>query len=153
QALDLRERSDEARCAVLLTLSETLWRGGEYDRAKEVALQAAALARRLGTAEQLARAALAFAGPLIAFAAVVRDETLIALLEEALAGLGKEDSALRALMLGRLAEEITISDPYERREALCTEAIAIARRLGDGGVLCRVFRNAHWALWTAGNVA
>jgi eukaryotic-like serine/threonine-protein kinase len=152
QALDLREHSDEGRCAVLLTLNETLWRGGEYVRAKEIALEAAAIARRLGTSEQLARAALGFGGRLIAFAAVIRDETLIGLLEEALAALGEEESTLRALVLGRLAEEITISDPYERRESLCRQAVEMARRLGDPVVLSLVLRNTHWALWTAENV-
>jgi class 3 adenylate cyclase len=150
--LDLRERSEEARCAVLLTLAETLWRGGEYDAAKAMSLRAAELARKLGTAEQLARAALAYGGRLLAFAAVLRDETLVGLLEEALAALGEGDSAPRALVLGRLAEEITFSDSYERREALCVEAVAMARRLGDSGVLGLVLRNMHWALWVPDNV-
>ncbi len=148
QALEVRQTGTEAqRCELLLRLNEALWRAGEYKRAKEVALEAADLARRLGAAEPLARAALAYGGPLLGFAAVNRDETLVNLLEEALVALGTEDSALRATMLARLAEEITFSDPYERRETLCREAIAMARRLGDSGVLAYMLRSAHWALW------
>ena len=153
QAMDLREGSDEARCALLLTFAETLWRAGEYDRAKEISLRAATLARKLGASEQLARAALGFGGRLVAFAAVIRDETLVGLLEEALGTLGAGDSALRALVLGRLAEEITFSDSYERREAFCGQAVEMARRLGDPAVVAAVLRNTHWALWTADNVA
>jgi class 3 adenylate cyclase len=148
QALDLRQPPAEPeRCELLLKLSETLWRTGEYGHAKEVALQAADLARRVGTAEQLGRAALAYGGPLIAFAAVVRDETLVGLLEEARAAVGESHDALRARLVGRLAEEITFSDPFERRVALSTEAIALARRTADPVVLLAALRNAHWATW------
>jgi class 3 adenylate cyclase len=148
QALDLRQPAAEPeRCELLLKLSETLWRTGDYGRAKEVALQAAALARRAGTAEQLGRAALAYGGPLVAFAAVIRDEILVSLLEEARAAVGESRDALRARLLGRLAEEITFSEPLERRQALCAEARALAHRSGDPAVLMAVLRNAHWATW------
>src|SRR5262249_22532964 len=105
QILESREPRDEGRrCDLLLALCDALWYAGEYERAKETALRAAEMARHQGAAEQLARAALGFGGRLIAFAAVIRDETLIGLLEEALAALGGGDSPLRASILGRLAE-------------------------------------------------
>jgi class 3 adenylate cyclase len=147
QALELREHNEAGKCAMLLTLSETLWRAGEYDRAKETGLQAANLARKLADGESLARAVLDYGGTLPAFAAVIRDETLVALLEEALAALPEGDNPLRARVLSRLAEEITFSDPYERREALCREAIEMARRIGDPAVVGSALRSAHWALW------
>ncbi len=147
QALELREGSDQGQCAMLLKLSETWWRAGEYERAKDVALRAAQIARTLGAAEQLACAALAFGGPLPLFAAVIRDETLIGLLEEALGALPEGDSVLRVSMLGRLAEEITVSDPYERRESLCRPAIEMARRIGAPAALAPALKSAHWALW------
>src|SRR5262249_61340641 len=63
QAFELREpRAEGHRCELLLRFVEILWRAGEYDRAKETALQAAEVARQFGTAEQLARAALGFGG-------------------------------------------------------------------------------------------
>jgi tetratricopeptide (TPR) repeat protein len=135
QAFELRGGRGTGRCAMLLKLGETLWKAGEYDRAREVAREAADIARRLGDAESLARAALGYGGRLVAFAAVSRDATLVALLEEALAALPEEDSALRARLLARLAEEITFSDPYERREALGLQALEVARRVGDSSVL------------------
>src|SRR5262249_4228372 len=122
------------------------------DRAKETALQAAEVARQFGTAEQLARAALGFGGRLIAFAAVIRDDTLIGLLEEALRALPEGESALRASVLSRLGEEITFSDSYERRQALCREAVAMARRVGDDAVLASALRSTHWALWVPENL-
>jgi len=153
QALDLRPSPDEdRRCDLLLTLSEALWRAGDYDRAKEVSLHAAEIARKVGAAHQLARAALDYGGRLLAFAAVIRDETLVGLLEEALAALGEEDSALRARVLARLAEEIAISDPYDRRELLCRQAVEIARRSGDPGVLAQALRSMSWALWMPHNI-
>ena len=153
QAVELMPHPDEARhCELLLALAEALWRAGEYDQAKETSLRAADLARRLGAAESFARAALGYGGRLVAFAALVRDDRLVALLEEALRLLGEEDGTLRATILGRLAEEVTFSDPYERREALCREAIAMARRIGDPAVLARVLRSTHWALWVPENL-
>src|SRR5262249_28678538 len=144
QILESREPRDEGRrCDLLLALCDALWYAGEYERAKETALRAAEMARHQGAAEQLARAALGFGGRLIAFAAVIRDETLIGLLEEALAALGGGDSPLRASILGRLAEEVAISDPYERREALCEEAVAMARRGGESRGVAPARRNAQ----------
>ena len=153
QVLEMRQpRADAERCELLLRLSESLWRAGEYERAKTVALDAAEIARRRGAAEPLARAALAYGGRLIAFAAVIRDETLVGLLEEALGVLPEGDSPLRAHLLARLAEEVTFTDTYERREMLCRDATAIARRLGDPVVLAAVLRSAQWALWVPENL-
>src|SRR5262249_14858564 len=144
QVIESREPRDERRrCELLLALCEARWRAGEYEGAKEAAVRAAGIARQHGGAEQLARAALGFGGSLISFAAVIRDETLIGLLEEALAALGGGDSPLRARILGRLAEEIGITDPYERREALCEEAVAMARRGGESRGVAPARRNAQ----------
>jgi class 3 adenylate cyclase len=146
-ALELHERRDPGRCRMLLMLSDTLWCAGEYERAKAVAREAAELARTLGAGEELARAALAYGGRLLAFAAVQPDDALIGLCEEALARLGGESDALRAGLLGRLAEEITFSASLERRDALCRDALATARRVGDAAVIAHALRSTHWALW------
>jgi class 3 adenylate cyclase/tetratricopeptide (TPR) repeat protein len=148
----LEPAAERERCELLLRLSESLWRSGEYDRAKAVALEAAGMARRHDEPTQLAQAALAYGGRLIAFAAVVRDEALVALLEEALAALPAGDSRLRAEVLARLAEEVTFTESFERRAALAGEAIAMARRLDDPVVLAGALRSAHWALWCADNL-
>ena len=59
------------------------------------------------------------------------DERLAPLLERALATLGPGDSELRASLLGRLAGALRDEWSMERRSALSSEAVAVARRLGD----------------------
>ena len=59
------------------------------------------------------------------------DERLVPLLERALASLGPGDSKLRASLLGRLAGALRDEWSMERRSALSSEAVAMARRLGD----------------------
>ncbi len=48
--------------------------------------------------------------------------------EEALAALGAEDSSLRARLLARLADSLHVAADEERRSAVASEAVAIARR-------------------------
>jgi len=153
QAMELVEPAGKGhRCELLLKLNDTLWSTGEFDRAKEVALRAVDLAREMPSPEHLARATLAYAGFTMAFDAVNRDETLVTLLEESLAALPRGDSALRAAVLGRLAEEILFTDPYERRDSLSREALEMARRVGDPGVLASVLMNRHWTIWMPDNL-
>jgi len=150
RALELVDVPDAARlCDILLLLAEARWRGGEFANARETALKAVEVARGLGGGERLARAALSYAGRLQLFGALVSDDTVVNLLEEALDHLGKEDSALRASAMARLAEELTLSERHEYRHALSQEAIAMARRGGDPEILASVLRMTHWALWVA----
>jgi predicted GNAT superfamily acetyltransferase len=55
-------------------------------------------------------------------------------LEEALAALGSADTPARARLLASLANELYWADD-QRRHALSTEALGIARRLGDAATL------------------
>ena len=59
------------------------------------------------------------------------DERLVPLLERALSALDPGDSTLRAGLLGRLAGALRDEWSMERRSALSSEAVAIARRIGD----------------------
>ena len=61
----------------------------------------------------------------------VVDETVVRLIEEALAAVGDADPALRARLLARLAMELSFSDQRERRAELSSEAVDIAREVGD----------------------
>lgn len=148
QALELAAHDDCARrVEVLVTLSEGLWRSGAFERAREMALRAMEVARLLGDARLMARAALAYAGRLTAFGVVVCSETALRLLEEALAALGGAESGLRACLLARLAEELSLSDASERRHARGQLAVSLARQEGDPAVLATVLKNTYWALW------
>ena len=108
------------------------------------------MARRLGDAALLGRAALGHAGQWSILGRV--DEERVAVLEEALAGLGDEDSPLRARLLARLALELYYSGDPARRLALSEEAVDLARRLGDPRTLAACLDARHYALWRPENV-
>jgi predicted ATPase/ActR/RegA family two-component response regulator len=141
------------RVEVLIRLSEALWRTGAFDRAREEALRAVEGARVLGDACWRARAALAYAGRLTAFGVVVCSEDAVSLLEEALDALGDEEGSLRALLLGRLAEELSLSDAAERRRTVGEGAVSLARESADPAVLAAVLKSTYWALWEPIDVA
>jgi tetratricopeptide (TPR) repeat protein len=145
QALTFAGPAEPARCELLLRLGAAQARAGDYQQAKESCLQAAEIARRLGAPEQLARAALGFGERQVEGGLVNRQ--LVALLREALDGLGPQDSPLRARLLARLSAEFAFSDETEAMEPLSLEAVAMARRLADPAAL-RTAVDARWmAVW------
>ncbi|HJW61237.1 MAG TPA: hypothetical protein VJ931_16535 [Actinomycetota bacterium] len=145
QALTFAGPAEPDRCELLLRLGAAQARAGEYQQAKESCLQAAEIARRLGAPEQLARAALGFGERQVEGGLVNRQ--LVALLREALDGLGPQDAPLRARLLARLSAEFAFSDETEAMEPLSLEAVAMARRLADPAAL-RTAVDARWmAVW------
>jgi hypothetical protein len=83
----------------------------------------------------------------------VTDDPLIAQLEEALGVLGDEDSWLRCELLGRLAVELYFSAGLARRDALSSEAVAAARRLGEPAALAAALAARHVSTWRPDNLA
>ncbi len=154
QVIELKEEPDEEkRIELLLALGAAQARAGEAGRARETFFEAADLARRIGAAELRAQAALGFGGNLEASEVSGHvDETSVRLLQEALASLPKGDGALRARLLARLASASYWSAPVERREQLSREAVEMARRIGDQGVLAAAMSNRRYALWSPENV-
>jgi predicted ATPase len=135
---------DEAvRCELLLRLGAAQTRAGRYPEASESCLQAAEVSRKLGSAEQLARAALGYGERQVEGGMFNRP--LVALLQEALGCLSTQDNPLRARLLARLSLEFTFTDETELPVALSLEAVAMARRLADPVAL----RNAISARWMA----
>ena len=154
QALDLKGKPDEAlRCELLLALGDSQRRAGDADKARDKLQQAADIAKKLGASAQLARCALGFP---LGFGGVVPagviDETLIGLLEEALAALEQKDSPLRARVLGRLSVELYFSGSHERRAELSQQAMEMARRVDDPVALVYALRGRYYALWGPENV-
>ena len=147
QALELRDVTDEAeRCELLLTLGWAQWRTVDPDGARGTFLKTADLARRMKQPELLARAALGFGGsfhPLMLQGLL--DKTVIALLEEALAAAGEEDSALRAQLLARLATAQP-SGAGGLSASLSQQAVDMARRVGDPEALRWVLSGRQEAL-------
>lgn len=139
---------DRRRCELLLRLAESRSRTGDSLAAQRTFQEAAAIARRLRAPELLADAAVGYARGLGGFLHVVRaDETIIALLEEALEVLEDGDSVLRVRLLGRLAVELYYTDELDRRVALSRDAVDMARRLGDRAALLVALYSRHWAAY------
>ena len=136
QVYALQDHADVARrCELLLVLGTAQSRSGASGAARETFLRAADLARRTGSAERLARAALGYGAGLGGFEFGRVDDELVALLAEARAALGDQDGPLHARVLGRIATELYFSDRLEERAELAAEAVAMARRIGDRATL------------------
>ncbi|RLC55068.1 MAG: hypothetical protein DRI30_08160, partial [Chloroflexi bacterium] len=130
QALDLREATDEdQRCELMLARGEALNSAGSRDQARGIFEAAAGISRELGRPDKQARAALGFAGPWDEYGTA--DTVAITLLEEALAGLGSEDSTLRVRVLARLSWELFYALEREPSEECSRQALEIAQRVGD----------------------
>ena len=145
-------RDQAARCDALLALAEAQNRAGVAVDADASFEEAAALARSLGDAERLATAALR-AGPLSYIGVVGANAEQIELLEEARAVLPEEDSHLRAMVTARLglvlvyATGVPGPGVLKRSLALNTDALAMARRLGDRPALGYALNARMHALW------
>jgi tetratricopeptide (TPR) repeat protein len=156
EALALLPGGNEIRrIELLLARGEAQARAWNTDSAQSTFRQAADAARRVpGAATLLARAALGMgrSGLGVPRGGSV-DRGLVALLEEALHALGEHDSALRAQLLARLAVELYFSDSADRRVALSSQAVEIARHVGDPATLAYVVNARHFALWDSPDVA
>jgi len=147
-ALDLGgNANDGERCALLQRLAEAQLLAGSTDGARNAALRAAELARRLGDAEALARAADAFVADPVEG---TRDAASIELLEEALEGIHGGDSPHRLRLLARLAWHLhAAGEPAERPRSLLVEVRALAKRLGDASARALVERALRRDDWGA----
>jgi DNA-binding SARP family transcriptional activator len=156
RALEVAEKSgdadESARCDALIGLAEALTRAGDAVQANANFARAAALARSIGDPERLATTALR-AGPLNYLGVVDAHEQQKELLEEALAALPGEDSHLRARVTAQLGlvgisgRGVPSPGVLERGLELSTEAVAMARRLGDRLALGYALRARMHVLW------
>jgi DNA-binding SARP family transcriptional activator len=130
----LGSADEAARCGLLLSLGEAESRAGNGSAARTALLAAAGIARRLGLASELARAAAEYGGRIV-YARGSADEQLLPLLEEGLAALGGEDDDLRVRLLARLAGALRDEPSRRRRDALSAEAVELARRTSNPAAL------------------
>ena len=132
--------NDTTRCDLLLSLGTALTRAGDLEGGKQAFLRAATLARALGSAERLARAALDYGGwEDIPFP----DEVRTHLLQDALQALGADDGSLRAEVLARLARVYYWSGQHDEAIELSATAVALARRAGDLQALLPILSTRH----------
>jgi tetratricopeptide (TPR) repeat protein len=153
QALDLKEKPDEAlRCELLLALGKAQNKAGERDKAGEAFYQTAGIAREMGAAELLARAALGRGERFhLGEIDLANDPLLVPLIEEALNALGEQDNVLRARLLALLAALIHEDSP-ERGASLSREGVEMARRIGDSAALAYALMGRQEAVWRPDNL-
>jgi DNA-binding SARP family transcriptional activator/tetratricopeptide (TPR) repeat protein len=142
-----RPAARERRLELLLDLADAQRYAGRMPEARLTGTEAATVARDAGDARALARAAIAYGGT--GFESAFVDETLVALLEEALAALDRDDDALRTEILSRLATAILYvpgPESERRRATLSAEAVAMAERLADPRAMLAALEGRHYAL-------
>ena len=142
---------DRRRCQLLLALCGAQAKAGDVLQARDTLFQAATTARHVSAPELLARAALGL--ETVAVQVGLVDQPLVALLEESLEALGEGDSALRARVLARLAQELYFcASATTRRAILSQEAVAMAQRVGDPSALAAALDSRRLDLWGPGDV-
>ncbi len=150
-ALDQAPSDPALTCRLLLACGNAQNKAGDTLEAQETFRRAADTARALGSSQLLASAALGYGMPGQMAGGIV-DDALVALLEEALDAVGDDEPALRARLVARLAIELSFSEAGERRAQLSSEAVELAREVGDPRGLGFALVARHWSLWGPGNV-
>src|SRR6266481_2856721 len=113
----------ELRYDLLMEASEALTASGLISQARQAFEEAGQLARKLGDGDKLARAALGRAGTPSENEV---DQTLVGVLDDALAAGGTQDISTRAKMLARLGSELKWSRDT-RTHPVTAEALELAK--------------------------
>jgi tetratricopeptide (TPR) repeat protein len=122
------------RAELLLGLGEAAKRGGAQGDARRAFEKAAVIARAIGSADMLTRAAIGYAPASWWGEHMPPDTRVVAFLEEAIAAWHGRDGSLHARALVRLAMAMLFGNPV-RRSHLLTNGVAMARRVGDEDAL------------------
>jgi class 3 adenylate cyclase/tetratricopeptide (TPR) repeat protein len=132
------------RCKLLLTLGEAQLKAGQHLEAQATYLRSAEIAKSLGMTELIAHAAQALAS--LAFQVGLSAQPAVHLLEESLKRLGPADSALKAETLSALARALTGTSIKGKALPYAREAVAMARRLGNQGLVTANLAGMIYAL-------
>lgn len=145
-ALALGIDSPEERQEISLELGNASHRGGKAVDAQEAFKTASDIARELGDARSLARAAIGYENA--CWRPGIVDQGAVELLEEAAEALGDEDSELRIGLLGGLSRALDFQGLHERAAVVRASAVDMARRMQDRRGLAGVLVSSYWARWT-----
>ncbi len=140
------------RLELLLSLGEACVRAGERARARDVLLQAAALAEELGDTPSLVRAVVGAARRYVQQPGVV-DTQLLEYAELALSRTADEHSRQRVRLLSRACGSYYYSNRRDRMEQLSLEAMNLAQELGDREALAYAHSARRAALWDPTHLA
>jgi DNA-binding CsgD family transcriptional regulator/tetratricopeptide (TPR) repeat protein len=135
---------DEAQAEIFLELGWASHKAGKANDAIVAFRRAGDVARELGDAQLLARAAIGYENA--CWRPGIADLGAVELLEEAAVALGKEQTELRAALLAGLARALDFQGDHERARFVRESAIAMARRIGDRALLASVLVGAYWGV-------
>jgi class 3 adenylate cyclase/tetratricopeptide (TPR) repeat protein len=117
------------RYSLLLFLGEALFQVGDFVEARETLVRAADVAQSIGSTESMVRAAVKLVR--ITYDVGLPAPEALHLLEETLQKLGREDSQLKARILGALSRYLGVTGDRKQLMPYAMQAVAMARRLGD----------------------
>jgi class 3 adenylate cyclase/tetratricopeptide (TPR) repeat protein len=145
-----RAANDVERADLLLMLSDARYHLFEMSGMRDAALNAADAARRAGSPERLASAAITFGAYAVAG---TLDDTAITLCREALAATNESElSAQRASLLAVIAGHLSWAGDQTSAEAMSKEALALARAAGDADAIGRCLWTEHVTLMGSARV-
>ncbi|MEX1141398.1 MAG: AAA family ATPase [Thermoleophilaceae bacterium] len=145
-AIEIGIESAPERAGTLLELGTASHRAGRASDALSAFVAAAAIGRELGSAELLARAAIGYEEA--CWRPGITNGEAIGLLEEALGASDAAGDELRIRLQAGLARALSFHGQHEPAAVVRGDAIASARRLGDGDVLAKVLVRSYWARGT-----
>ncbi|MGO9884971.1 MAG: helix-turn-helix transcriptional regulator [Solirubrobacteraceae bacterium] len=141
-ALEFGIEDPRLRAETELELGDARFRAGRSDAALAAYRAAAQIARELGDAELLVRAAIGFEDA--CWRPGIIDEGAVQLLEEADRTLGAE-SNLRVMLLSGLSRAHAFAGDFEASAVAEERALATARALGDQLGLATVLMRSYWS--------
>lgn len=131
---------------LLLELGDARVRADDLHGGERAFLRAADIARQIGDAGLMGRAAAAYGGRFV-WARAGHDTKMVPLLQDALVMLGGSDDELRVRLLSRLACATRSVGDREKGAALARQAVQLARRLGDPATLIYALSGMAGAIW------
>jgi DNA-binding CsgD family transcriptional regulator len=146
-ALELEIADPRERAQIHLELGTASHRAGRAVDALQAFRSAAGIARELGDAELLARAATGYEEA--CWRPGIADEGAVELLEEAAVALGEQNSSLRVGLLAGLARALDFQGDHERGAIVRTRAVDMARGLEDRAGLATVLMRSYWSRGTS----
>lgn len=136
----------QQRCDLLQEMGVAQVQSGDYPGSRQTFLTAVNLARQIPNAASLVEAALGYGTQTSNFGRV--DQTLVGLLEEALAKIDASNLVARARLLGRLAQELYWSKDHSRRLDISKQAVILAHQSDDALALVRALYASYLTQWS-----